>query len=77
MLPGCDDRDGDGEELCESTGDGAEGELGGGGEGGVWAKLGEIEGAHESVPVEVGEVGGGDANERADHAGVEAGGALL
>lgn len=68
LLPSRHNGNGDGEELGDCAGDGAEGEFCGGSGGGAVL---EVERAHDGVPVEVGEVRGRDTDQRAWHARIE------
>lgn len=77
LLAGCDDSHGNGKELCQGAGDGPERQLDSGGrdDGGLGGL--DVGVAHGVVPEEVGKVGGGHAEQRAGHAGVQAQRAII
>ena len=72
LLPRRHNGDGDGEELGDGAGGCTQGELGGGAGGCVQGAVLQVQAAHDGIPVEIGKIGGADANERASHARVEA-----
>ena len=70
LLPGCDDGDGNCEELGERTSDGTERQLDDGGRVRLLGVL-EVERPDNRIPVEVGKVGRGDTKQGAAHAVVQ------